>query len=254
MITKALVTEGAEPTTPLEGERSGGELCSPPFKNDHLGHRQRLRERFLKGGANAVADYELLEMALYAASPRSDTKPLAKRLLKHFGSFAKLMHASSPELSKVEGMGDAAIAAIKVVHASAERLLRDEASQGPVIASWTALLDYCRVSMGHRKIEEFRVLFLNHKHALIADEVQQTGTVNHAPVYPREVVKRALDLSASAIILAHNHPGGDPTPSKDDIAITQQIIAAAASLGIAVHDHLIIAGAKHFSFKSNGLI
>lgn len=223
-------------------------------KSDNAGHRARLRERFIKGGPQAVADYELLEMVLYAASPRTDTKPLAKRLLAHFGGFAKLMHAPPTDLAKVEGMGDAAIAAIKAIHASAERLLRDEASQGPVIQSWTALLDYCRVSMGHRKVEEFRVLFLNHKHALIADEVQQTGTVNHAPVYPREVVKRALDLGASAIILAHNHPGGDPTPSKEDIAITKQITAAAASLGLAVHDHLIIAGAKHYSFKSNGLL
>jgi DNA repair protein RadC len=223
-------------------------------KPDNSGHRSRLRDRFLKGGPQAVADYELLEMVLYAASPRTDTKPLAKRLLKHFGGFAKMAHATPIELGKVEGMGEAAIAAIKVIHASAERLLREEASQGPVIQSWTALLDYCRVSMGHRKIEEFRVLFLNHKHALIADEVQQTGTVNHAPVYPREVVKRALDLGASAIILAHNHPGGDPTPSKDDIAITRQIVTAAASLGLTVHDHLIIAGAKHYSFRSNGLL
>ncbi len=223
-------------------------------KPDYLGHRQRLRERFLKGGTSAVADYELLEMVLYAASPRSDTKPLAKKLLAHFGGFAKMAHATPLELAKVEGMGDAAVAAIKAIHASAERLLREEASHGPVIQSWTALLDYCRVSMGHKKIEEFRVLFLNHKHALIADEVQQTGTVNHAPVYPREVVKRALDLSASAIILAHNHPGGDPTPSKDDIQITKQIVAASASLGLVVHDHLIIAGAKYYSFKSNGLL
>jgi DNA repair protein RadC len=154
----------------------------------------------------------------------------------------------------VEGMGDAAVAAIKAIHASASLLLKEEASHGPVIQSWTALLDYCRVAMGHKKVEEFRVLFLNHKHALIADEVQQTGTVNHAPVYPREVVKRALDLSASAIILAHNHPGGDPTPSKADIAITKQVVQAAASLGLVVHDHLIIAGNKHYSFKSNGLI
>ena len=223
-------------------------------KPDYLGHRRRLRERFLSGGAAAVAEYELLEMVLYAASPRTDTKPLAKKLLAHFGSFAKVAHATPLELAKLEGMGDAAIAAIKVISASAERLLKAEASQGPVIGSWTALLDYCRVSMGHKKIEEFRMLFLNHKHALIADETQQSGTVNHAPVYPREVVKRALDLGASAIILAHNHPSGDPTPSKDDIQITKQIAAAAQSLGISVHDHLIIAGNKHYSFKSNGLL
>jgi DNA repair protein RadC len=223
-------------------------------KPHHIGHRQRLRERFLKGGAQAVSDYELLEMVLYAASPRMDTKPLAKKILAHFGGFAKAIHATSVELARIEGMGDAAIAAIKAVEAAAQHLLKDEMSQGPVIQSWTALLDYCRVNMGHKKVEEFRVLFLNHRHALIADEVQQTGTVNHAPVYPREVVKRALDLGASAIILAHNHPGGDPTPSKDDIDITRKIAAAAASLGLSVHDHLVIAGSRHYSFKSNGLL
>lgn len=234
--------------------KDAGAVTTEEEKPDNSGHRQRLRERFLAGGASAVADYELLEMVLYAALPRSDTKPLAKRLLTHFGSFAKMAHAAPAELARVQGMGEAAIAAIKVIHASAERLLKDEASQGPVIQSWTALLDYCRVSMGHRNIEEFRVLFLNHKHVLIAAEVQQTGTVNHAPVYPREVVKRALELGASAIILAHNHPGGDPTPSRDDIAITKQIAAAAASLGLEVHDHIVIAGTKHFSFRSNGLL
>jgi DNA repair protein RadC len=220
----------------------------------YTGHRQRLRERFLKNGAGALADYELLEMILYSASPRMDTKPLAKKLLEHFGSFAATVHATPVELAKVDGMGEAAIAAVKSIHASAERLLKDEASQGPVIQSWTALLDYCRVSMGHKKVEEFRVLFLNHKNRLIADEVQHSGTVNHAPVYPREVVKRALDLGASAIIIAHNHPSGDPTPSKDDIDMTRQLKEAAASLGLSVHDHLIIAGSKHYSFKSHGLL
>jgi DNA repair protein RadC len=223
-------------------------------KSQNAGHRSRLRERFLKGGAQAVADYELLEMILYAANPRTDTKPLAKKILSHFGSFAKAVHATPIELAKMDGMGEAAVAAIKTIHAAAEKLLREEASQGPVIQSWTSLLDYCRVSMGHKKIEEFRVLFLNHKHALIVDEVQQSGTVNHAPVYPREVVKRALELGASAIILAHNHPSGDPTPSKDDIEITKKIAMAAASLGLAVHDHLIIGGNKHYSFKSHGLM
>lgn len=175
---------------------------------DYTGHRQRLRQRFLKSGAGALADYELLEMILYAASPRTDTKPLAKKLLAHFEDFSKLIHATPLELARVEGMGDAAVASIKVVHAAAEHMLRAEASQGKIIQSWTALLDYCRVSMGHKKIEEFRVLFLNHKNRLISDEAQQYGTVNHAPVYPREVVKRALELQASSIILAHNHPSG----------------------------------------------
>ncbi len=226
----------------------------PALPQGHEGHRQRLRQRFLKSGPDALADYELLEMILFAASPRMDTKPLAKRLLAHFGDFSRLAHASPQELAKIDGMGDAAVASIKAILAAAERMLRAEASQAKIIQSWTSLLDYCRVSMGHKNIEEFRVLFLNHKNRLIRDEAQQTGTVNHAPVYPREVVKRALDLVASSIILAHNHPSGDPTPSRDDIEITRQVAAAAAALGISVHDHLIIAGNKHYSFKSNGLL
>lgn len=224
------------------------------IRPDHLGHRARLRERFLRCGAQALADYELIEMALFAASPRADTKPLAKKLLKHFGALSKLLAASPDELMQVEGVGEAAACAIKLLSATHERSLKEEASAGPVIQSWNSLLDYCRVSMGQNKTEEFRVLFLNHKHALLADELQQAGTVNHAPVYPREVVKRALDIGASAIILVHNHPSGDPTPSKDDIAITRQIVTAAATLGIKVHDHLIIAGKSHYSFGSNGLI
>lgn len=235
-------------------KESGVDVSDSEKKPDHIGHRRRLRTRFLKNGPQALADYELLEMILFAAIPRADTKPLAKRLLSHFGNFAKVVHASPAELTKVDGMGDAAIASIKIIHAAAEKMLKAEASQGKVIQSWTALLDYCRVSMGHKKIEEFRVLFLNHKNVLISDEVQQSGTINHAPVYPREVVKRALDLGASSIILAHNHPSGDPNPSRDDVEITKKIAQAAASLGINVHDHLIIAGNKYYSFKSNGLL
>lgn len=223
-------------------------------KPDHIGHRGRLRQRFLKGGETALADYELLEMLLYAASPRQDTKPLAKRLIKYFGGLSKLLHAESADLAQVEGMGEAAVCAVRIVRATYERALREEVQNGPIIQSWTALLDYCRVSLGHRKIEEFRVLFLNHKHMLLADEAQQSGTINHAPVYPREVARRALELGAAAIILVHNHPGGDPTPSKDDVQITKQIASAVSALGITVHDHLVIAGKKHYSFKSNGLL
>ncbi len=218
------------------------------------GHRQRLRERFLKAGPEALADYELLEMLLFAAHPRGDVKPLAKKLLHRFGSFAKTIHAPSGELAQVDGMGDAAISALKVTEASAQRLLREEASKGPVIGSWTALLDYCRLTMAQKQIEEFRILFLNHKNAMIADEVQQRGTVNHTPVYPREVIKRALELSASSIILAHNHPSGDPTPSAADIEITKQIVEAGNALGIAIHDHLVIGKFGHYSFKSHGLL
>lgn len=221
-------------------------------KPDHLGHRGRLRERFLSTGA--LADYELLEMLLFAASPRQDTKPLAKRLLKHFGSLSNLLHASVADIMQVEGASKAAASAIKIVMAVQERALKEAASERTVIQSWSALLDYCRASMGQKKIEEFRVLFLNHKHMLLADEAQQSGTVNHAPVYPREIVRRALELGASAVILVHNHPSGDPTPSKDDVAITKQVVQAAAALNISVHDHLIIAGKSHYSFKSNGLI
>lgn len=220
----------------------------------HLGHRARLRERFLKGGANALPDYELLELILFAARPRGDVKPLAKKLLATFGSLARVLHADIYALQQVDGMGDAAIAALKAVEAAAQRILKEEVKDRPVIQSWTALLDYCRLSMGHAKVEQFRILFLDHKNQLIADEVQQTGTVNHTPVYPREVVKRALELGASAIILLHNHPSGDVTPSKADIDITKQIVNAAKPLGVEVHDHLIIGAKDHYSFKSNGLI
>lgn len=223
-------------------------------KPQHLGHRSRLRERFLKGGAASVADYELLEMALFAASPRQDTKPLAKALLKRFKTLSGVLGATQADLMQIEGMSDAGVCALQVIHAMHAHSLREEVEQGEIIQSWQALLDYCRVSLGQRKSEEFRVLFLNHKHKLLADELQQSGTVNHAPVYPREVVKRALELGASAIILVHNHPSGDPTPSKDDIQITKQIATAASALGVSLHDHLVIAGKAHYSFKSHGLI
>lgn len=218
------------------------------------GHRARLRERFLKGGAEALADYELLEMMLFAAHPRGDVKPLAKKLLAHFGSFAKVIHAPQQDLQKLEGVGEAAITALKVAEAAAIRLLREEAKKGTIISTWTALLDYCMLAMAQQKVEQFRILFLNNKNELIADEVQQTGTVNHTPVYPREVMKRALELGAVSVILAHNHPSGDPTPSRADIDITNQIVEAGRGLGIAVHDHLIIGKFGHYSFKSQGLL
>lgn len=218
------------------------------------GHRARLRERFLRGGAEALADYELLEMLLFAAHPRGDVKPLAKKLLAHFGSFAKTIHATLPELQALDGIGEATITALKVTEAAAIRLLREETKKGTIISTWSALLDYCKLSMAQQKIEQFRILFLNNKNELIADEVQQTGTVNHTPVYPREVMKRALELGASSVILAHNHPSGDPTPSRADIDITNQIVEAGRSLNVAVHDHLIIGKFGHFSFKSQGLL
>jgi DNA repair protein RadC len=220
----------------------------------YLGHRARLRERFLGTEGDKMADYELLELLLFGAKPRGDVKPLAKRLLKHFGSFDQVIHASAAELKAVDEVGDAAICCLKAVEVSAQRLIRAQVAQRPILQSWTALLDYCRLKMGQSKVEEFRLLFLNHKNMLIADEVQQRGTVNHTPVYPREVVKRALELGASAVIMAHNHPSGDPTPSQSDIDMTVKVQDALLAVGIKLHDHLIISASEHYSFKSNGLL
>ena len=220
----------------------------------YIGHRARLRARFLETGGEHLPDYELLEMILFSARPRGDVKPLAKRLMKQFGNFAKVLFASEHELRQVDEVGDAVIAALKTVRVSAQRLAKSEITEQPVIQSWSALLDYCKLAMGKNSIEEFRVLFLNNRHVLIADEVLQRGTINHTPVYPREIVKRALELGAASIILLHNHPSGDPTPSKADIDITVKIVEATATIGITVHDHVIITDGGHYSFKSFGLI
>lgn len=220
----------------------------------YLGHRQRLRERFLQASGDALPDYELLELILFAAKPRGDVKPLAKRLLKIFGTFDKVLYASEAELRKVEDVGDAVISALKTIRVASQRLLKSQVEDKPVIQSWTALMDYLRLTMGKNRIEQFRVLFLNNRHSLIADEVMQEGTVNHTPVYPREIVKRALEHSASAIILLHNHPSGDANPSKADIDMTKKIVEAAGTVGVSVHDHVIITEHGHYSFKSFGLI
>jgi len=220
----------------------------------YLGHRQRLRERFLQASGDDLPDYELLELILFAAKPRGDVKPLAKRLLKIFGTFDKVLYATEPELRKIEDVGDAVISALKTIRVASQRLLLSSIEDKPIIQSWTALMDYCRLSMGKSKVEQFRVLFLNNRHALITDEILQTGTVNHTPVYPREIVKRALELSASSIILLHNHPSGDPTPSKADIDMTKKIVDAARTVNVSVHDHVIISEHGHYSFKSFGLI
>lgn len=220
----------------------------------YLGHRARLRERFLGPSGEAIPDYELLELILFSARPRGDVKPLAKALLQKFGTFDKVINAEDAAIRAMPEVGDAVIAALKTVRIAAQRMLKTSIDDKPVIQSWTALMDYCKLAMGSAKVEEFRVLFLNHRHALIADEVMQRGTINHTPVYPREIVKRALELSAAAIILLHNHPSGDPTPSKADIDITEKIISAAATVNITVHDHVIITGTGHYSFKSFGLI
>jgi len=214
----------------------------------------RLRERFAKGGADAMPDYELLELTLFAALPRRDTKPLAKALLARFGSFAEVIAAPRTRLLEVKGVGETVVHHLKIVEAAAQRLARTRVINRPALSSWTALLDYCTAAMARSANEEFRVLFLDRKNILVADEVQNRGTVDHTPVYPREIIKRALELSASSIILVHNHPSGDPTPSKADIAMTREVASAAKALGIAVHDHLVIGRGGHASFKSLGLL
>jgi len=218
------------------------------------GHRERLRERFVKGGADAMPDYELLELTLFSALPRRDTKPLAKALLARFGSFAEVIAAPRARLLEVKGVGEGVVHHLKIVEAAAQRLAKTRVIGRPALSSWTALLDYCTATMARSQNEEFRILFLDRKNILIADEVQNRGTVDHTPVYPREIIKRALELSASAIILVHNHPSGDPTPSKADIAMTREVASAAKALGIAVHDHLVIGRGGHTSFKSQGLL
>jgi len=223
-------------------------------KPHYIGHRQRLRRRLIDGGADALPDYELLELVLFAALPRRDVKPLAKQLIDHFGNFAEVISANPARLAEVDGIGDSGVAALKTVQAAALRLLRSEVIEKPVIGSWKKLIAYCRASMALETIEQFRVLFLNHRNVLIADEVQQRGTVDHTPVYPREVIKRALDLGASAIIMVHNHPSGDPAPSQADIEMTHEVKEVGAKLGIVLHDHVIVGRNGHSSFKSMGLI
>ena len=218
------------------------------------GHRRRLRERFLQAGPDALPDYELLEMILFSAQPRGDVKPLAKRLMKRFGSLAEVCAAPPAALREIDGVGDAAVAAIKIVEAAAQRLAQQTVLDRPVLSSWDRLIDYCRIRLARADREHFRVLFLNRKNVLIADEEQQRGTIDHTPVYPREVVKRALELGASAIIMLHNHPSGDPEPSAGDIEMTKDIRDAASRLGIQLHDHVIVARGGTASFKSLGIL
>jgi DNA repair protein RadC len=225
-----------------------------PDKPHYLGHRQRLRRKLLDKGPEALNDYELLELLLGQALPRVDVKPLAKTLIARFRGFAGATAAEPAELIKVKGMGEAAVAALKTVRAAALLMTREELIKRPVIGNWEKLLDYCRATLANEKTEQFHLLFLDHRNALIADEWQQSGTVDHAPVYPREVVKRALELSASAIIMVHNHPSGDPTPSKDDVAITKAVAAAAEKLGILLHDHIVVGRNGHASLRSLGLL
>jgi DNA repair protein RadC len=222
----------------------------------YLGHRDRLRERFREGGEDALPNYELLELILFAAIPRIDTKPLAKRMLDTFGGdLAELLAAPRDRLKEIDGVGDAVIDQLKIVRAAANRLLREKAKKSDVtLSSWAALIDYCMAQMAREQTEQFRILFLDRKNKLLRDEIQNRGTVDHTPVYPREVIKRALELGASAIILVHNHPSGDPTPSASDVEMTKQIIDAARTLDITVHDHLIIGRNGHASLKQLGLM
>jgi len=217
-------------------------------------HRQRLRDRFMTGGATAVPDYELLELVLFRAIPRQDVKPLAHLLLKTFGDFNRVISASADRLLAVSGVGNAVVQELKIVEAAAHRMARSRVINRPALSGWDALLDYCHTSMAHRETEQFRVLYLDRKNILIADEEQAQGTVDHVPVYPREVVKRALELNASALILVHNHPSGDPTPSEADIAMTHQVNDAATALGLTLHDHLIVGKCTELSFRAAGYL
>ena len=218
------------------------------------GHRERLRARFKAVGTDGLQDYELLELILFRAIPRRDVKPLAKLLLDTFGGFSEVIAAPVERLVEIQGISEAAALEMKIIHAASVRLTQERILNRHVISSWNDLLAYCRAAMSDEKTELFRILFLDKKNILIADEVQQRGTVDHTPVYPREVVKRALELGASAIILVHNHPSGDPTPSQADIDMTNQILKAASALSIRVHDHLIIGKKNHASFKTLGLL
>jgi len=232
------------------GKKGGLAEAQPHYH----GHRERLRTRFRDAGSDAVTDYELLELVLFRALPRRDLKPLCKELVAKFGSFAEVLAAPEKRLSEIKGLGDAAIVDLKIVHAAASRMAKGKVQKRTVLSSWSSVLDYCRTAMAFADKEQFRILFLDKRNQLIADEVQQVGTVDHTPVYPREVVKRALELSATALILVHNHPSGDPTPSHADITMTRAIVDVAKPLGISVHDHIIVGKEGHASFKGLKLI
>lgn len=228
-------------------------MTGPDDTPHYVGHRDRLRDRFMEAGAEALADYELLELILFRAIPRRDVKPDAKQLIKRFGSLADVISAD-PALLREETGSESVVRELKIVQAAALHLAQSAVLNRPLLSSWSALLEYCHAAMAYEKNEMFRILFLDHKNVLIADETQQMGTVDHTPVYPREVMKRAMNLSASAIILVHNHPSGDPTPSRADIEMTKQIIEAGRPLKIAVHDHIVIGRGKTASFRQLGLI
>jgi DNA repair protein RadC len=247
----ARLREGGKPDSRQERKGGRGFAEAPPH---YHGHRARLRKRFLESSPDAMPDYELLEMVLYGSFPRTDTKPLAKELIARFGSFAEALAAPKERLEEVPGVGEAVVASLKIVHAAAARMRRVEARNRTLLSSWSAVLDYCRAAMAFGVREQLRILFLDKRNRLIADELQQEGTVDHTPVYPREVIKRALELSATAVILVHNHPSGDPSPSQADVRMTQEIVAVAKPLGIEVHDHIIVGKDGHASLKALKLI
>jgi DNA repair protein RadC len=241
----SLFSTDEAPVTPLPQ----GKL--PSYIADH---RARLRERFMTGGAAALPDYEMLELILFRSIPRKDTKPLARLLLDTFGDFNRVLTATPERLSQVPGVGPAVITDLKIIEAATHRMARAKILKRHVISSWDAVIDYCHTTMAHRETEQFRVLYLDRKNILIADEEQGKGTVDHVPVYPREVAKRALELNACAMILVHNHPSGDPTPSEADIAMTSQIEEACNALGLTLHDHLIVGKSRELSFRAQGLL
>ena len=218
------------------------------------GHRQRLRQRLLTAGADSVADHELLELVLFLALPRRDTKPIARALLTRFGSFANVIAAPPAELRGVDGLGDAGSAALKTVQAAALRLMRSELKDRPVLSNWDSLMGYLSAQLARERVEQFRILFLDGKNRLLADEAQARGTVNHTPVYPREVAKRALEVHATAIILVHNHPSGDPTPSPLDLQMTAQVKRALATVDVVLHDHIIVGNGAWQSLRQQGLL
>lgn len=241
-------------SVPEDGDEAVAQPLTGRLPSYIADHRARLRSRFMQAGAAALPDYELLELVLFRAIPRQDVKPLARLLLDTFGDFNRVVSASAARLRLVKGVGPSVVLELKLVEAAAQRLMRARVIHKPVLSSWDALLDYCHTAMAHRETEQFRVLFLDRKNVLVADEEQARGTVDHVPVYPREIVKRALELNASALILVHNHPSGDPTPSDADRTMTRQVQDACAALGLVLHDHLIIGKERELSFRARGYL
>jgi len=231
-----------------------GLLPQPPDPIGAEGHRMRMRQRLLKAGPDSLADHEMLEMILFIALPRRDTKPIARALLARFRTFGGVIGAPAAELMTVDGLGEAGAAALKLVQAASLRMMRHDVAAAPVLTSWDRLTEYLTASMQHERIEQFRILFLDGRNKLIADEVQGHGTINHAPAYPREVLRRCLELHAAAVILAHNHPSGEPTPSREDVALTGDIARALATIGITVHDHIIVGKSRWLSFRAEKLL